>query len=89
MPKPLSASFGARRYGGKAPKYASRSLLAWTLYKSCYENNPCFLAFKARTGLPFRSMHSFGKAELEERSKLYRMIAERVWDPASLLEDAR
>lgn len=89
LPKPFNASFGDLPYHEKAPKYVSQNLLAWTLHESCYVNNPGFLGFKARTGLPFRSMHSFGKAELEERSKLYRMIAERVWDPASLLENAQ
>lgn len=89
LPKPFNASFGDLPYHEKAPKYVSQNLLAWTLHESCYENNPGFLGFKARTGLPFRSMHSFGKAELEERSELYRMIAERVWDPATLLENAQ
>ena len=89
LPKPFNASFGDLPYHEKAPKYVSQNLLAWTLHESCYETNPGFLGFKARTGLPFRSMHSFGKAELEERSELYRMIAELVWDPASLLENAQ
>jgi hypothetical protein len=35
--------------------------------------------------LPFGSVAEFKRADLDERSSLYRSIAERIWNPANLL----
>lgn len=51
----------------------------------CYKHNPGFLRFVERSGLPFRPYERFHRAELDERSDLYRRLAERVWDPDDLL----
>jgi hypothetical protein len=35
--------------------------------------------------LPFRPHDQFKKSEIEERSALYRSIAEQLWNPKSIL----
>lgn len=40
------------------------------------------------SGLPFHPYAQFKKADLEERSALYRRVAERVWDPEDLLRES-
>jgi hypothetical protein len=62
-----------------------RTLLAKSLNPQCYEHNPGFLAFRDRTGLPFHPHEQFERADLEERSRLYRLIAEQVWNHNDLL----
>jgi len=43
-------------------------------------------AITGTTGLPFKAYGQFKKADLEERSVLYRMLAERIWNPDDLLQ---
>ena len=39
---------------------------------------------------PVRFTHEeFNTAELEQRSELYRQIAERIWNPADLLREGQ
>ena len=61
------------------------NLLARSLHEQCYNHNPGFLRFKAATGLPFEEYKVFNTAELENRSQLYRQIAERLWNPDDLI----
>jgi hypothetical protein len=41
-----------------------------------------------RSGLPFEPHSAFKKADLEARGQLYRKIAELVWNPDRLTEEA-
>lgn len=88
LPKSFNASYGDLPYEQKLPHYHGQNLLARSLHPTCYENNPGFLKFIADTGLPFRPMETFRSAELEERYTLYLKIAERIWNPERLMEEA-
>ena len=86
LPKKFNASYGDLPYDRKLPHYRSQNLLAHSLHPGCYTHNPGFCAFVAESGLPFRAMETFGASELEERSELYKLLAQRVWNPADLLK---
>jgi hypothetical protein len=85
LPKTFNASYGDLSYADKLPHYNSQNLLARSLNPQCYDHNPGFLQFKQHTGLPFVAHGKFQKADLDQRSQLYREIAERIWNPANLL----
>jgi hypothetical protein len=87
VPKKFNASYNDLEYQDKLPHYLSQNLLARSLHPQCYERNPGFLQFIERTGLPFRPHEEFKKADLEKRNTLYRLIAERIWNPEDLLTE--
>ena len=85
LPKDFNASFGDAKYGDKLPNYYSQNLLAKSLNELAYQNNPSFMNFIKRTGLPFKSYpEGFTKSDIEERQDLYRQICEHVWRPSRL-----
>ena len=86
LPKSVNASYGNLRYADKLPHYNTQNLLARSLHPQCYEYNPGFLRFKNRSGLPFVPHEEFNTADLEQRSELYRQVAERIWNPEDLLK---
>lgn len=85
LPKSFNASYGDLTYAEKLPHYNSQNLLARSLHPQCYNHNPGFRRFMEQSGLPFIAQAEFNKADLESRSQLYRLIAERIWNPADLL----
>jgi len=85
LPKSFNASYGDLPYADKLPHYNTQNLLARSLHPQCYEHNPGFLRFRQESGLPFKPHAEFNKTDLEQRSELYRQIAERIWNPAELL----
>lgn len=87
LPKTFNASYGDLTYEEKLPHYNTQNLLARSLHPQCYEHNPGFLKFVQGSGLPFRACQKFNKAELEERGILYRMLAEKIWNPDDLLAE--
>jgi hypothetical protein len=86
LPKSFNASYGDLPYEMKAKHYNSQNLLARSLHPDCYEHNPGFLWVLEETGLPFKSHAQFKKQDLDERNNLYRMLAERIWDPNRLID---
>jgi len=88
LPKSFNASYGDLKYAEKLPHYLSQNLLARSLHPQCYSHNPGFKQFIERTGLPFQAHPAFKKADLEARGQLYRQIAELVWNPDRLTEEA-
>lgn len=84
LPKSFNASFGDMTYKSKVPHYYGQNLLAQSLCEKAYEKDPGFAKFVKKSGLPFRPHEEFKKADLDERQKLYGLIAERVWDPDTL-----
>mgnify|MGYP000849207662 FL=1 len=88
LPKQFNSSYGALAYEDKLEHYNTQNLLARSLHPLCYEHNPGFLSFVRRSELPFRPHEHFKKADIEERGELYRMIAERIWNPDDLLREA-
>jgi len=89
LPKSFNGSYGALPYSEKLPHYNSHNLLARSLNPQCYDHNPGFLRFVQSSGLPFRPMNQFCKAELDERVDLYRQLAEQVWNPQQLFQEAQ
>lgn len=87
LPKSFNASYGDLSYQEKLPHYNTQNLLARSLHPQCYDHNPGFLRFVQETGLPFRPYEQFKRDDLEERSLLYREIAEHIWNPHELLQE--
>jgi hypothetical protein len=86
LPKSFNASYGDLTYEDKLPHYNAQNLLARSLHPQCYDHNPGFLQFRARSGLRFAPHAQFKKADLDARAMLYRQIAECVWNPSDLLK---
>lgn len=84
LPKSFNASFGDLPYEKKLKHYNSQNLLARSLNKAAYENNPGFKRFIKESGLPFEACEEFKKADLDGRQKLYRKLAEQIWNPNRL-----
>ncbi|MEQ1735125.1 MAG: DUF262 domain-containing protein, partial [Rhodoglobus sp.] len=94
LPKSFNASYGDLPYvndtepgKSKLPHYNTQNLLARSLHPQCYQHNPGFLRFVEKSALPFHAHTTFKKADLEERGKLYRQLAEKIWDPDDLLRE--
>ena len=85
LPKSFNASYGDLPYEEKLPHYNSQNLLARSLHESSYDHNPGFVRFVSKSGLPFDAHNEFKKADQDQRSVLYRSIAERIWNPDDLL----
>ena len=87
LPKKINASLNDKDYDHKVEHYLKENLLARSLHKKCYENNPGFKQMMQRTGVTFRAYYkadgesksAFNKADLEARFQLYRAIAEQLW----------
>lgn len=85
LPKSFNASYGDDQYKEKLEHYYGQNILAKSLNPRCYEKNPQFIKFVEDSGLPFKPHPQFNKEDLDERQKLYTLIAERVWDPNRLI----
>lgn len=88
LPKKFNASYNDLPYAEKVPHYLSQNLLARSLHPGCYDHNPGFVQFVARSGLAFRPHEHFKKADLDARQELYRQIAKRIWDPSRVQAEA-
>ncbi len=53
-----------------------------SLNEQCYRNDPSFMAYINRSGLPFRAYPTFKKSDLDARQELYRLICEEIWSPS-------
>ncbi len=84
LPKSFNASYGDLTYTKKRKHYVSQNLLAWSLHEQCYERNPGFLSYIQKTGLPFKPLEEFRRADIDARHALYRQLANQVWDPDQL-----
>jgi len=88
LPKSFNASYGDLPYGEKREHYAGQNLLARSLHGRAYDHNPGFKRFIEESGLPFRAHAEFGKADLDARQVLYQTLAERIWSPERLEQEA-
>ena len=79
LPKALNASYGDARYEIKVEQYYSQNILAQTLNKKKYVNNPDFVRFMNSSGLNFRAYESFKKDSIIERAELYKAILLWNW----------
>jgi len=88
LPKSFNASYSDLPYEEKRRHYAGQNLLAKSLHESAYDHNPGFKRFIEESGLPFRPHAEFKKADLDARQELYRHLAERIWNPDRLMQEA-
>ena len=79
LPKSFNASYNDAPYEAKVEQYYSQNILAQTLNAKKYINNPGFIEYIKRTGLPFKAYDSFTKESISERTALYRKIIEENW----------
>jgi hypothetical protein len=89
LPKSFNASYGDLPYTGKRKHYLKQNLLAQSLHEDAYERDPGFVHFVKESGLPFRPHPEFKKADLDARLELYRRLAEKIWSPERLENEAR
>ena len=88
LPKKFNQSYGDLPYKEKLEHYNSQNLLARSLHPKCYDHNPGFLQFIRESELEFKPHKDFKKQDIEERSKLYQEIAERLWNIVRLNAEA-
>ena len=79
LPKSFNASYGDDPFESKVQHYIEQNILAQTLHPNKYSNNPGFLAYMTRTGIPFRPYASFTRESISERTGLYRAILMEHW----------
>lgn len=88
LPKKINASLSDMPYEKKCEQYIKANQLAASLHKKFYEHNPGFQSFIEQSGLPFNAHAEFKKADLDARQHLYAQIAEQIWHPDRLIEEA-
>jgi hypothetical protein len=88
LPKSFNASYGDLSYDKKRKHYGSQNLLARSLTEGAYEHNPGFRRFIDQSGLAFRAHVDFRKADLDARQLLYQQLAEQIWSPDRLVQEA-
>lgn len=84
LPWGTNQSFNKDPYKKKLPHYLKQNLLVQTLHEGCYEKNPNFIKWYKSEGLQFKPHPEFKKADIEERTHLYKTIAEKIWSAENL-----
>ena len=87
LPKSFNASYNDAVYSVKVEQYFEQNILAQTLNARKYINNPNFLRFVSRSGLPFKAYPEFKKVSITERAELYKKILLWNWDKDGGLEE--
>jgi hypothetical protein len=88
LPKSFNASYGDLPYAQKREHYYGQNLLAASLHDRAYDHNPGFAHFIVESDLPFRPHAEFHKADLDARQALYQKLAEQIWSPDRLAQEA-
>lgn len=88
VPKSFNASYGDQPYDKKLPHYRAQNVLAQTLHAETYAHNPGLLGFVARSGIPFTPHGEFKKADIDTRQAVYTKLAEHLWNPSRLEQEA-
>ncbi|MFM5732993.1 DUF262 domain-containing protein [Aeromonas hydrophila] len=86
LPRSRNRSLKDKPYLNKLSKYMSENVLAQSLGKDFYENNPQVERFVSDSRLGFQSYENFNKAALNSRELLYIDIIKKIWDIDSILE---
>jgi hypothetical protein len=87
LPKTFNASYGDKPYAQKREHYFGQNLLAQSLHEKAYDHDPGFRRFLAQTSLAFMPHAEFKKADLDARQRLFRKLAEQIWNPENLLRE--
>jgi uncharacterized protein with ParB-like and HNH nuclease domain len=86
LPRDKNRSFQDKPYHEKVIMYFGENLLAKSLYKKGYENNPHFIRFKDANNFKFESYDNFTKKEITARQALYKDICSKIWDTNKFAE---
>lgn len=80
--KSINASLSDSDYDKKLIKYCSTdgNIYAASLGKQTYQNNPRFKNFIAENNLSFEPFDTFGKAEIEKRTRLVVELVNLIWN---------
>ncbi len=80
LPDDFNKSYGKKTYADKLDGYHGQNILAKSFHPNWYKNNPSFLSYRDRSGLPFKPYAiDFKKANIDERQELYRLLCEQIW----------
>jgi uncharacterized protein with ParB-like and HNH nuclease domain len=79
LPMDKNRSLNDSTFERKLPIYFGENLLAKSLNKDAYQNNPQFKRFFESENLAFQSYDSFDKKALLERQELYEELAKKIW----------
>ena len=77
-------SYQAMPYEQKVTQYAGDNILAQSLNRGTYQNNPQFLRLAGMYG--FKPYDRFDKAAIRDRLQLYTQLAKSIWGPAQIKE---
>ncbi|MDH7511308.1 MAG: DUF1524 domain-containing protein, partial [Methanolinea sp.] len=80
LPKDKNVSYNDNPFEEKLPMYFSENLLARSLHKLCYQNNPGFLRFIQKENLKFSPFDHFSSKDIEKRQELYKQICDKIWN---------
>ena len=84
VPRGENQSLGDMPFKEKVDHYAKGNIIAKSLSKICYENNPSFTNYIKEKNLTFKHYDEFDKESLKERTELYRQIAELIWSQKNI-----
>lgn len=79
LPKSFNASYNDSPYNVKVEQYFEQNILAQSLNKRKYINNPDFLRFVHNSRLPFKPYNDFKHNSINERAELYKQILLWNW----------
>lgn len=79
LPNGVNQSLNDLPTKNKIPHYIKENILAKSLCKQTYENNPSFLSFKNNHNLSFYCHDDIKKDDIAERCKLYAELANLIW----------
>lgn len=88
LPRQFNQSYSDITYEEKLPYYLEQNMLARSLNLLCYDRNPGFIKFIKESNLPFMPHPQFKKEDVEQRQLLYKLLAEQIWNPQRLKEEA-
>lgn len=71
-------------YAQKFVHYLTDNILAQSLNRGAYQNNPKFLQLASEYG--FQPYDTFDKAAIRDRLQLYCALAKSIWNPAQIKE---
>ncbi len=84
VPRGENQSFGDMPFKEKVKHYSKGNIIAKSLAKICYENNPSFTNYIKERNLPFKYYDEFDKESLKERIELYKQISESIWSQKTI-----
>lgn len=77
-------SLGNKEFLEKKKRYSGENILLQSLCEDAYISNPNFTNFIKNNSLNFKSLESFTKVEVKERTELYFELAKKIWNISRL-----